>query len=92
MNAASRDLQKKIKELSKISYRAITILYKCISCGTCVRFCPLTIRKFNLNGKAITITSDLSCGGCSVCYHRCPQGAINLMPVLKNNQKKKKNI
>ncbi|MHA1489238.1 MAG: 4Fe-4S binding protein [Promethearchaeota archaeon] len=83
MKSASKNLQKKFEELSKLAYRAITILSRCKSCGTCVRFCPLNIRKFNSEGKAITIFSEQSCGGCSVCYHRCPQKAIRLEPYQK---------
>ena len=80
MKSASSGLQRKIKELSKLAYKAVTILPNCKSCGTCIRFCPLNIRKLNEQGKAITITSDYICGGCSVCYHRCPNNAIKLVP------------
>ncbi len=79
----STDLQKAIKELSKISYKAVTILENCQSCGTCVKYCPLKIRKFNSESKAITIKSIQSCGGCSVCFHRCPNNAIRLNPINK---------
>lgn len=85
MDLASNNLRKKIDKLSKLDYKAVTILNKCKSCGICVRYCPLCIRKFNDNGKAITILSNTSCGGCSVCYHRCPNKAIKLMLVKKNS-------
>ncbi|TFF98662.1 MAG: hypothetical protein EU541_06535 [Promethearchaeota archaeon] len=85
MTGASRDLQNKIKELSKNNYRAITIIEKCKSCGTCIIYCPLKIRTFNIDGKAITINTKNSCGGCSVCFHRCPQHAIKLVLVPKKN-------
>ena len=80
MKSTSSKLQKKIKELSKLTYKAITVLPNCKSCGTCIKFCPLNIRILNDQGKAITITSDYICGGCSVCYHRCPNKAIRLAP------------
>ena len=80
MKSPSSGLQKKIRELSKLTYKAITVLPNCKSCGTCIKFCPLNIRKLNDQGKAITITSDYICGGCSVCYHRCPNKAIKLVP------------
>jgi len=79
----SCELQEAIKELSKRSYKAVTILEKCQSCGTCVKYCPLKIRRFNSENKAITINSDKSCGGCSVCFHRCPNKAILLNPINK---------
>jgi 2-oxoglutarate ferredoxin oxidoreductase subunit delta len=79
LDSASDNLQKRIKELSGLNYKAVTILERCKSCGTCVRFCPLNIRAFGDHGKAITISSNRSCGGCSVCFHRCPNKAINLM-------------
>jgi len=79
----SRDLQEAIKEISKRSYKAVTILEKCQSCGTCVKYCPIKIRRFNSENKAITINSDKSCGGCSVCFHRCPNKAILLNPINK---------
>jgi Pyruvate/2-oxoacid:ferredoxin oxidoreductase delta subunit len=81
MKAASRELQEKISELSKLSYIAETILSKCQACGTCVKFCPFKIRIFNPKGKAITIKGKKTCGGCSVCFKRCPQNAIRLIPV-----------
>lgn len=84
MPEASPDLRKKIKELKGLTYRAVTNLSKCKSCGTCVKFCPLKIRKFNLEGKAITIKTKKSCGGCSVCYKRCPENAINLITFQRN--------
>jgi len=85
MKTASHKLQEKIKELSNLTYKAITELSKCKSCGTCVIYCPLNIRKFNAEGKAITIISESYCGGCSVCFHRCPNKAIRLVP-FRNRQ------
>jgi len=82
MKMASIQLQNKIRELSKITYKAVTILERCKSCGTCVKFCPLNLRILNDDGKAITITSTSLCGGCSVCFHRCPNHAINLKIVF----------
>jgi len=84
MKTASKNLENKIKEVSALHYKAITILERCKSCGTCVRFCPLKIRKFNEIGKAITINSTRECGGCSVCFHRCPNHAIKLIILKKN--------
>ncbi len=86
MKAASNELREKIKELSEIVYKATTILEKCKSCGTCIKFCPLNIRMFNDKGIAITVKSNKSCRGCSVCYHRCPNQAIDLKH-FKNNGK-----
>jgi Pyruvate/2-oxoacid:ferredoxin oxidoreductase delta subunit len=79
MKTMSKTLENKFKELSEIHYEAITILEKCKACGTCVKFCPLKIRKFNAFGKAITVKSTKECGGCSVCFHRCPNNAIKLI-------------
>ena len=79
MDSASKKLQKKIDELMQIKYKAVTILEKCKSCGTCITFCPLNLRIFGEHGKAITISSNRSCGGCSVCFHRCPNNAITLV-------------
>ncbi|MBD3214893.1 MAG: 4Fe-4S dicluster domain-containing protein [Candidatus Lokiarchaeota archaeon] len=87
MPEASKSLQDKIRELSKTIYRAATDLAKCISCGTCVIYCPLKIRIFNSEGKAITIQTNETCGGCSVCFHRCPQGAIHLLPLSRKFSK-----
>jgi len=84
MKTPSPDLKQKIKELSNLTYKALTILSKCKSCGTCVKYCPLGIRKFNEEKKAITINSSYYCGGCSVCYHRCPNSAIRLIKITKD--------
>ncbi|MHA1106039.1 MAG: ferredoxin [Promethearchaeota archaeon] len=43
------------------------------------------LQLFNSENKAITINSDKSCGGCSVCFHRCPNNAILLNPI-KNSK------
>lgn len=83
MNSTSKNLRDKIEKLSQLTYIAISDLSKCKSCGTCVRFCPLKIRIFNSERKAITIKTDKSCGGCSVCFKRCPHDAIKLIPVRK---------
>lgn len=55
MDQPSRKLEKKFNELSNRTYKAVTDVTKCISCGTCIKFYPLYIRKFNENKKAITI-------------------------------------
>jgi Pyruvate/2-oxoacid:ferredoxin oxidoreductase delta subunit len=83
MNSASKSLRDKIDELLKVTYVAISDLSKCKSCGTCVRFCPWKIRIFNSEGKAITIKTDKSCGGCSVCFKRCPHHAVKLISIQK---------
>ncbi|MBD3194933.1 MAG: 4Fe-4S dicluster domain-containing protein [Candidatus Lokiarchaeota archaeon] len=83
MPEASKNLQEKIRELQKIIYRAVTDLDKCISCGTCVFYCPLKIRVFNNEGKAVTIKTNKSCGGCSVCVKRCKNKAISLIVLRK---------
>jgi len=84
MGSASNNLKRKFKELSRITYKAVTELDKCISCGTCIEFCPLFIREFNKDNKAITTNSSRYCGGCSVCFHRCPQNAIKLIKIIKS--------
>jgi len=89
MPETTPNLRKKIKELMNLTYRAITDLSKCKSCGTCIKFCPLKIREFNSEGKAITIKNDKSCGGCSVCYKRCPQNAIKLISIKKDRNMQK---
>ena len=85
MTSATPNLRKKINELMNLTYRAATILSNCKSCGTCVRFCPLKIRQFNSEGKAITIKTDKTCGGCSVCFKRCPANAIELIMLKKKD-------
>lgn len=79
MTNTSENLQKKIRQLSRSTYKAVTIIDKCESCGTCIMYCPLKIRVFNVEGRAVTINTDHSCGGCSVCFHRCPHHAVKLV-------------
>jgi len=55
MKAASPALQNKINELKLRAFKAETDLSQCKSCGTCIKICPLKIREFNLDGKAITV-------------------------------------
>lgn len=87
MPVASQNLRKTIEELMSLTYKAITDFSKCKSCGKCIQFCPLKIRIFNSDGIAITIETNNSCGGCSVCYKRCPQKAIRLIPVQRLKKK-----
>ncbi len=75
MKAASIALQKKIEELKHRAFKAETVSSKCKSCGTCIRICPLKIREFGDDGKAITTGQ---CYGCSICTRKCPNNAINL--------------
>ena len=83
MNGPSESLKNKIEELSQFKYRATTILSKCKGCGTCVKYCPLKIRVFNSDNIAITIQTEESCGGCSVCFKRCRNNAIILKKISK---------
>ena len=75
MKAASPNLQNKIKELKFRAFKAVTDLSKCKSCGTCIRICPLKIRKFSSDGKAVTVGQ---CFSCNICIRKCPNNAINL--------------
>ncbi|NVM46573.1 MAG: 4Fe-4S binding protein [Candidatus Lokiarchaeota archaeon] len=70
-----------------MSYKAVTILEKCQFCGTCVKYCPLEIRKFNSEKKAITIKPNKSCGGCLVYFHPLIRGhtVLKTLPSSSNN-------
>ena len=59
MKTASPELQKKIRELSKLSYKAITELSKCKSCGTCVIYWPFNIRKFKLKKGMMMVNNRI---------------------------------
>ena len=75
MKAASLALQNKINELKLRAFKAVTDLSKCKSCGTCIKICPLKIREFGLDGKAVTVGQ---CFGCNICTKKCPNNAIDL--------------
>ncbi|MHA1272368.1 MAG: 4Fe-4S dicluster domain-containing protein [Promethearchaeota archaeon] len=82
MSSPSPNLKEKFEELRTIRYRAITT-GDCIACGTCVKYCPLKIRKIGSDNRAITININANCGGCSVCFKRCPQNAISLIKIKR---------
>lgn len=84
MKAASPALQNKINELKLRAFKAETDLSKCKSCGTCIKICPLKIREFNLDGKAITVGQ---CYGCNICTRKCPNNAITLYIYQINREK-----
>ncbi|MFO8017422.1 MAG: 4Fe-4S dicluster domain-containing protein [Promethearchaeia archaeon] len=82
MKSATKRLEQKFKELSSFIYKAITV-GECVGCGTCVKFCPLKIRVFDVHKKAKTINTYKTCHGCSVCVKRCPLNAIQLINTKK---------
>ncbi|MCK4239593.1 MAG: 4Fe-4S binding protein [Candidatus Lokiarchaeota archaeon] len=40
-----------------------------------MKICPLKIREFGLDGKAVTVGQ---CFGCNICTRKCPNNAIDL--------------
>ncbi len=47
---------------------------KCVGCGTCVKYCPVSAIKLNREGKAVIDREK--CIGCGECIAVCPEGAI----------------
>ena len=61
---------------------------KCVSCGTCAKFCPTGAIKVE-EGKAAEIDTS-ACVGCGACVSVCPEGAVKLErelgPVIKTKK------
>ena len=54
---------------------------ECVSCGVCVRACPLRMIAIH---KGITAVVDESkCVGCSKCAKECPAGVITMAEVAR---------
>jgi Na+-translocating ferredoxin:NAD+ oxidoreductase subunit B len=57
----------------------------CISCGICMRVCPV---------KDIVIENNLAvikyknCNNCGICFHKCPTKSIRERQILKQEQEK----
>ena len=50
---------------------------KCVDCGFCLAFCPVSSVRRGEGGKYY-ITYD-QCKGCGICAHECPKKAISMM-------------
>jgi MinD superfamily P-loop ATPase len=49
---------------------------KCVSCGTCVKFCQFEAVESS-GGKRTGYVRE-NCMGCGLCVENCPQGALSL--------------
>jgi uncharacterized protein len=47
---------------------------KCVGCGTCLRYCPVSAIAIDREGKAVIDREK--CVGCGECVAVCPEGAI----------------
>ncbi|HEY3314812.1 MAG TPA: 4Fe-4S binding protein, partial [Bacillota bacterium] len=56
---------------------------RCAACLTCVRVCPFTVPRINLDGVAEI--DPVQCRGCGTCAGECPGKAIQL-PQYKDHQ------
>jgi Pyruvate/2-oxoacid:ferredoxin oxidoreductase delta subunit len=61
--------------MSYSSYLAQVDQDLCVSCGTCVKLCPM--KAIDLNGDFAVVNQE-KCIGCGVCAHHCPEEAIEL--------------
>lgn len=72
IKVTNSDPDKKIEELIPLSDKTFSANNKCISCGTCVRVCPVNnIKLENKKPKWLN-----KCEGCLACYSFCPVKAI----------------
>lgn len=52
----------------------------CKGCAICVEFCPTQVLALDDEGKN-TIANDAACTECRLCELRCPDFAIELVPL-----------
>ena len=63
------------------NYRAAQDSEKCVGCGTCVTRCQVKAVQKNTDGPP-QVSRD-RCIGCGLCVVSCPSGALELVPVSK---------
>ena len=55
---------------------------ECVSCGACVKVCPLGAIAIH---KGITaVVDERKCVGCGKCAKECPAGVITIVEVVKS--------
>lgn len=57
-----------------MSPKAFHVSSDCISCGECVRICPLS--NIVLSSDFMRPEWGMNCAGCLACYHICPRHAV----------------
>lgn len=65
-------------------YEVIVNHVWCKSCGICVGFCPAKILSISTSGKH-EVDLEGTCIGCKMCELRCPDFAIRIEEVTKND-------
>ncbi len=68
------------------TYKPITDLDKCISCGMCERVCPdscIIMKKMKKYDKNKPLTDYDYCKGCGVCAAECPVKCIKMELEIK---------
>lgn len=59
-------------------FRPVMDKAKCIECGMCMAYCPVSAIK-GTKDKTYHITYDF-CKGCGICAEECPKQAIDMVP------------
>ena len=54
----------------------------CKKCGICIKFCPRGV--FDTNGNSPAVENPERCNQCSLCFHRCPDFAIQVKESRKS--------
>jgi len=87
------EVKYRLKEL-KIPHRTLKMENievdedKCVSCGTCTKFCPTSAIKVEAGKPAVI--DEAACVGCGACANVCPESAVKLErklgPVIKTKE------
>ena len=64
-----------------VTKKVARIHKECVTCGVCVRVCPLQL--IAIHKGLIAVVDESKCVGCSKCAKECPAGVITMTEVAK---------
>ncbi len=77
-NISIQFIMNRIKPLRRFDKRPVISRSLCISCGDCIRICPVDALRYDSRSAGRVRLKDSSCIRCYCCSEVCPAGAITI--------------